>query len=154
MAKYALIKNNKVENIILAGENIVDKIAQNYDEVINVTDTPEAKIGFNYDGENFSSPEEALIEDENVVVDLDQLKADKTDEIRKQRNELLKKTDEKWIEAFSKKEYRTPIENDKDILRDLMATVQQEVNSMTEESQIEEYDPISSLELNNNYGDE
>jgi len=89
-----------------------------------------------------------------VTIVLSNLKEDKIKEIRKQRNELLKKTDEKWIEAFSKKEYRTPIENDKDILRDLMATVQQEVNSMTEESQIEEYDPISSLELNNNYGDE
>ena len=52
---YALIKNNKVENIIVADDDFIKTIESNYDSVINVTNK-HVGVGWLFDGESFTAP--------------------------------------------------------------------------------------------------
>jgi hypothetical protein len=53
---YALIRDNKVVNIIVADEGFIDTIKAEYDSVVNVVDTS-VGIGWLFDGESFVQPE-------------------------------------------------------------------------------------------------
>lgn len=46
MANYALVKNNVVENVIVAEEDFLDYIKADWDEIIEVTDS--FAIGMHY----------------------------------------------------------------------------------------------------------
>ena len=77
MGYYALIKDEQVENVIIADEKYVNFILSNYDEIIDVTDfserpTPHSKVikvGDSYVFPNYSTPDpqEQVIEVEPTV---------------------------------------------------------------------------------------
>jgi hypothetical protein len=53
--EYALIKNKKVENIIVADDDFAAKIAPKFDAVVKVN-PGEANIGWDYDGTKIIVP--------------------------------------------------------------------------------------------------
>jgi hypothetical protein len=97
---------------------------------------------------------EVKLEDNEIVADLDAIKAAKMSSIRKSRNALLKLTDAKWIEYASKNLDKTAIETDKQTLRDLTTSAQAALDAMTDPQEMKSYDPMASLELSMNYSEE
>lgn len=54
---WALVKDGKIENMIVADETFIPHISAQYSHCVNVTDVEnKPHIGWNYDGTNFSDP--------------------------------------------------------------------------------------------------
>lgn len=62
--QYALIKENKVKNIIIADKDFADSISQEYDLVLDVTERIERGeqigVGYDFEDDSFTRPQEIL----------------------------------------------------------------------------------------------
>lgn len=56
MAKFALIKNGVVQNIIIADKNFIDTYADNYFTCVEVGENDYVGIGFTYSDGAFAMP--------------------------------------------------------------------------------------------------
>jgi hypothetical protein len=60
---YALIRNGIVENVIVADAAFIEVISNDWDDIVDITDT-EYGVGWTYDGEEFAAPVvEAVVEE-------------------------------------------------------------------------------------------
>jgi hypothetical protein len=60
---YALIRNGIVENVIVADAAFIEVISNNWDDIVDITDTGYG-VGWTYDGEEFAAPVvEVVVED-------------------------------------------------------------------------------------------
>lgn len=65
--RYALIKNNTVENIIEAESEFVSTLASEYQAIIDITENNNIHIGTGYENNNFVIPEPVVIPDPDPV---------------------------------------------------------------------------------------
>ena len=96
---------------------------------------------------------DAWIDDEagGVKVDLAKAREMKLEEIREQRNAMLKRSDERYVEELSKGNDTTAIEADKAALRDLPSAAETALSSKIKANTIDEYDAFADLTLSEEY---
>ena len=88
-----------------------------------------------------------------IEVDMVGARAQKMQEIRAKRDEMLDNSDKKWVEATTKGEASdvSDIEADKVALRDMAVAAQAAVDAETDPDNLESMDAFSGLSLNKVY---
>ncbi len=92
------------------------------------------------------------VNEEGIVYADNQLAvAKKLVEMRRVRDAMLKKSDEKWVELKSKGLDATSVEADKAVLRDLPNSVEAALTALASAEEIEAYDIFGALNLSTSY---
>ena len=90
---------------------------------------------------DFAKHKQCLIEDAGIIkVDLDKLREAKLAEIRTERDKQLEANDKAWMIATKKAEDTTALEVAAQVLRDLPANAQANLNALETVAEIEAYD--------------
>lgn len=101
------------------------------------------------------SEDEVIISGESesltASVNLTPVREKRVEEIRLIRNQMLKKSDEKWIELFSQNLDRSSVESDKQVLRDMMEQVVEDLEDLESVDLIKSHDAFANVSLNWNY---
>lgn len=92
-----------------------------------------------------------VYENGQLDIDLPKAREVKVAEIRIKRDELLAKTDAKYVELLSKGEDVTAVQADKAALRDLPSDAAVDLEALIVGPDIQAYDPFASLSLNLEY---
>jgi len=86
-----------------------------------------------------------------IKIDLPKARVQKENEIRTERDRILKLTDNAFLIALSKAEATTNIEADKVLLRDMMADVTTDLSSKIAATTIDAYDGFAAVTLAGTY---